>query len=69
MLLRQPPAGLAPVLVLGLFALLAYSALLGGVVIFLVVLLPIGYLLKSAGLVVRGRRFAPVGRKLTNSGA
>jgi hypothetical protein len=70
MLLGQPPAGLTPLLALGLFALLAYSALLGGVVIFLVVLLPIGYLLKSAGLVARGRRvspYVPLGALLTLS--
>ena len=58
-LVGQPSAGLAPVLALGLFALLAYSALLGRAVVFLVLLLPIGHLLKSAGLVARSPGLAP----------
>jgi hypothetical protein len=60
-LVSHPPAGLSVGFSLGLALFLAYLALLGGVVVFLVILLPLRQLLHAAGEVVEGRRVSAYG--------
>ena len=69
-LVTARPAGLAPVAAVGLFVLVAYTALLLGVVVFLVVLLPLGQLSGWWRTRVEGRRtsaYVPLGALLVLS--